>query len=156
MAGGWTTLSHPCCGWPHAERGQLYLGHATRDGMPDKVTPLVACSCLRDHGFQVGRWVGGQRWGRQAGRRAGGQAGRQALARLSDGSAIGSWPFHFLTQTLHLHLPRPANKHPPLCCPCQVDWDGNVNVRLKVAIPQGPERDYFQRLLDEMMEGWEV
>ncbi|KAL4457704.1 hypothetical protein ABPG75_012569 [Micractinium tetrahymenae] len=35
------------------ETGELWLGHAARDGMPDNVPPLVARSVLEDHGFQV-------------------------------------------------------------------------------------------------------
>ncbi|EFN56728.1 hypothetical protein CHLNCDRAFT_144145 [Chlorella variabilis] len=65
----------------NAADGELWLGHAARDGMPAKVVPLVTASCLEDHGFKV-------------------------------------------------------------------DWDGSMNRRLMVHIPEGPERDYFRRQLE--------
>jgi len=38
-----------CC----AEDGTLWLGHDARDDMPQTVPALVACDCLREHGFEA-------------------------------------------------------------------------------------------------------
>lgn len=73
-----------------AENGRLYLGHAARPGMPDKVPPLVAVQCLADHGLQV--------WGR-GWVRAGGQGAHPAIPALQQRRCraparrveVGSW-----------------------------------------------------------------
>lgn len=31
----------------------------------------------------------------------------------------------------------------------QVEWDGDVETRLKVVLPEGPERDYFKQIVAE-------
>ncbi|KAI7840912.1 hypothetical protein COHA_005344 [Chlorella ohadii] len=44
-------------------------------------------------------------------------------------------------------------------CGTQVDWNGDVRTRIKVAVPEGPERDYFKQMMEEEYaqyeEDWE-
>ncbi|KAL4457709.1 hypothetical protein ABPG75_012574 [Micractinium tetrahymenae] len=62
--------------------GELWLGHAARDDLLDRIVPLVMRSVLEDHGFEA-------------------------------------------------------------------DWSGSPEVRLRVLVPEGPERAYFRRMLEE-------
>ena len=56
----------------------------------------------------------------------------------------------------HPGAPAGGSSGQPSAVPClQVDWSGCPAVRLRVPIPQGPDRAYFQRMLAEQWAEYE-